>query len=399
MKKRLIFCLNIFLFIGILYPICTNASENNKEQTKILTCKYEYQTTNGVTKELIYNIYSNNKLSLPFEDGKNFSNINMPWYHGEDFKSVFLKNSKINSQTYVCPSITIEEDSSFITVFNNPKDKCNGNCTTISAKEIVVSKNAKSDGVIAKKVISTEIASSVGIYQSTKYFLPYFRLLDDGTKEWSLNGKNYISVDKNFTIKTPDNTVTTIKLNDDLLNSIYSNNQLNSNITIYRCVTQKNGNYTYLLSLNEDSCPINDLSKKDNQGEKSSSYNGSLGTKSDEEMTQDDLKEWLEDYDQEQTCEGSASLLGDPTDEDSVAWLLQTILNYIRIIGPMIVVVMSGMDFAKAIIQSDDENMAKSYKRLGIRLLLAASLFFLPKLVTVLLTIFGIMGDPTCGLQ
>lgn len=398
MKKKLIFCLNIFLFIGILYPICTNAKENNQEQTKIITCKYEYQTTNGVSKNLVYDIYTNDKLSLPFNDGQKLSNINLPWYHGEDFKSTFLKNSKIDNKNYVCPTITIEEDSSFITVFNNPKDKCNGTCTTITAKEAITSKKAKSNGITLKKVLSTEVGSSVGIYKSTKYFLPYFRLLDDGTKEWSLNGKKYINVNKEFTIKTSDDTVTTIKVNDDLLNSIFGDKQVNSNISIYRCVTQNNNEYTYLLSLNENSCPKNDLSKEDGQGEKSSSYNGSLGTQ-DDEVSQDDMEEWLEEYDQEQTCDGANSLLGDPTDEDSVAWLLQTLLNYLRIIGPMIVVVMSGMDFIKALIQSDDENMAKSYRRLGIRLLLAASLFFLPKLVTVLLTIFGIMGDPTCGLQ
>lgn len=399
MKKKWIFCLSIFLIIGILCPICTNASEKDKKQTKILTCKYEYQTINGVSKNLVYNTYSNNNLTLPFENGDKFLNINLPWYHGENFKEVFLKNSKIDNKNYVCPTITIEEDSSFITVFNNPKDKCNGICTTVTAKETIVSKSAKEAGVTSKKAISTEVASSVGIYKSNKYFLPYFRLLENGTKEWSLNGKKYISVNKDFTIKTSDNNVTTIKLNEDLINSVFDEQKIKSNFPIYRCVIQNGENdYTYILSLNENSCPKNDLSKKDGQGEKASSYDGSLGTP-DDEVTQEDIEGWLDDYDQGEEYSDCSSLLGDPTDEDSVAWLLQTLLNYLRVIGPMIVVVMSGMDFVKALIQSDDENMAKSYRRLGIRLLLAASLFFLPKLVSVLLTIFGIIGDPTCALQ
>ena len=101
-------------------------------------------------------------------------------------------------------------------------------------------------------------------------------------------------------------------------------------------------------------------------------------------------------YNQEQNCE---SLLGDPTVEDSVAWLLQKALNIVKIVGPLLVVVLSSIDFAKVIINGDDDAMTKAGKKLGIRLVLAAALFFIPTLVIVLLDVFGIMGDPTCGIQ
>ena len=44
----------------------------------------------------------------------------------------------------------------------------------------------------------------------------------------------------------------------------------------------------------------------------------------------EDIENWLDnDTDQEQDCEGTSdSLLGDPDDPDSVAWLLQQILNF-----------------------------------------------------------------------
>lgn len=101
-------------------------------------------------------------------------------------------------------------------------------------------------------------------------------------------------------------------------------------------------------------------------------------------------------YNQEQDCEG---LLGDPEKEDSVAWLLQKALNIVQVVGPLLVVVLSSIDFVKVIVNGDDDAMAKAGKKLGIRLVLAAALFFIPTLVMVLLDVFGVTSDPTCGIQ
>ena len=76
-----------------------------------------------------------------------------------------------------------------------------------------------------------------------------------------------------------------------------------------------------------------------------------------------------------------------------MAWLLQQILNYIKILGPILVVILSSMDFAKAIIASDDESMKKAEKKLMIRLVLAVALFLVPTLVSVMLSIFGYTSE------
>ena len=94
-----------------------------------------------------------------------------------------------------------------------------------------------------------------------------------------------------------------------------------------------------------------------------------------------------------------SSLLGNPNDPDSVAWLLQTLLNYIKILGPILVIVLSSVDFLKVIIKSDDDAMTTAGKKLGYRLILAGLLFFIPTIVEVLLGIFGLTSDPTCGIN
>ena len=102
---------------------------------------------------------------------------------------------------------------------------------------------------------------------------------------------------------------------------------------------------------------------------------------------------------QDMDCDGSNSILGNPEDENSVAWLLQQIFNFIKIVGPILVVVLSSIDYAKVIIQSDDESMGKANKKLMWRLILAALLFFIPLLIQVFLQMFGFTSDPTCGIH
>jgi len=106
------------------------------------------------------------------------------------------------------------------------------------------------------------------------------------------------------------------------------------------------------------------------------------------------------DYYDNEDCSGSGSLFGDPdADDESVAWLLQKLFNYIKIIGPVLIVILSSIDFARVMIDGDEKAMNGALKKLGLRLILAVLLFLIPTLVKFLLDIFGITGDPTCGIQ
>lgn len=102
---------------------------------------------------------------------------------------------------------------------------------------------------------------------------------------------------------------------------------------------------------------------------------------------------------QARQSESCNSLLGNPEDEDSVAWLVQKVLNYVKIAGPMLVLGFSCIDFLKLIIQSDADSMTKAQKKLYTRLALAVFLFFVPDLVNVLLSLFGLTTSQTCAFQ
>ena len=97
------------------------------------------------------------------------------------------------------------------------------------------------------------------------------------------------------------------------------------------------------------------------------------------------------------TC---SSILGDINDEESVAWILQKLLNYIKILGPSLAIVLGSLDFAKAVVSSDDETMKKTQSRFKNRMIAAVLLFMIPHLVSILLFSFGIAtDDPICGLR
>ena len=94
----------------------------------------------------------------------------------------------------------------------------------------------------------------------------------------------------------------------------------------------------------------------------------------------------------------SSAVLGDVNCECSIAWLLQKIINYMRIIGPTIAIILSSIDFAKAIIASDDSSFNKTKTKFVKRLILALFLFLIPTLVSVILGLFGITSNATGGL-
>lgn len=108
---------------------------------------------------------------------------------------------------------------------------------------------------------------------------------------------------------------------------------------------------------------------------------------------------WINDYNNEVNSTGDCnSLLGSPTDTNSVAWLLFTVLNWMRVIGPLAVIVLSGIEFAQAIVNSDDDTMKKAKGHLTTRLVMAGLLFLIPSVVKLLLDVFNLTSDPMCGI-
>ena len=93
-------------------------------------------------------------------------------------------------------------------------------------------------------------------------------------------------------------------------------------------------------------------------------------------------------------------VLGDPNKDGSFANMMQKILNYIKIIAPILVVLLSGFDFAKNTLIGDQEEMKKAGKKLGIRLACAVGVYLAPLLTGFLINFINNSSvDQTCNIK
>lgn len=120
-------------------------------------------------------------------------------------------------------------------------------------------------------------------------------------------------------------------------------------------------------------------------------------------------KEFIRDIDEAANETGNDSdgntkncqyIFGDPDDDGSVAWMLQKFFNYAKIIGPLLVLVLSGIDFAKNTLISDEKEMKNATHKLVIRLLCAVGLYFVPLLTSFIINLINNSSvDQTCGIK
>lgn len=95
-------------------------------------------------------------------------------------------------------------------------------------------------------------------------------------------------------------------------------------------------------------------------------------------------------------------ILGDPNDTGSVAYLLQKLFDYIKILGPLLVIILSSMDFAKVVMTGDEKSMKKAQSNLGIRIACAVLLFFLPSIVELIINLVlngQLDATKLCGIK
>lgn len=96
-------------------------------------------------------------------------------------------------------------------------------------------------------------------------------------------------------------------------------------------------------------------------------------------------------------CNG---IFGDPSNEDSTIFMIQKFLNYAKVLAPLLVVLLSGFDFAKNALSGDQDEMKKATKKLGIRLACAVGVYLAPLLTGFLINFINNSSiDATCNIK
>lgn len=94
---------------------------------------------------------------------------------------------------------------------------------------------------------------------------------------------------------------------------------------------------------------------------------------------------------------GCRYLFGDPEKKEYIAYWLQWGLNAIKYFSIVALLVLSTMDFIKALVANDKDALQKATKKVALRFLFTVIVFFIPIIVEVVMKLFGAYG--TCGIK
>ena len=80
---------------------------------------------------------------------------------------------------------------------------------------------------------------------------------------------------------------------------------------------------------------------------------------------------------------------------------LQTIVDYVRIIGIVLAIILGILDYIKVIFGSDEKSMSKANKNMMTRIIAVALLFLIPAILNFALGLFDVYGSDTgtCGVE
>ena len=85
------------------------------------------------------------------------------------------------------------------------------------------------------------------------------------------------------------------------------------------------------------------------------------------------------------------------------AKFLGKIIDWMRILVPILLIVLGSVDLGMVVISEDKDSLKKATTRLVKRAIAAVAVFFVPLIVKVLMDISGITGtlvdDPMCGIE
>lgn len=87
---------------------------------------------------------------------------------------------------------------------------------------------------------------------------------------------------------------------------------------------------------------------------------------------------------------------GDPNIETDPAYWIQWILNLMKYMAIIALLVLVISDFLKALVENDKDALKKAGSRALKRFIYCVLLFFLPTIISLIMTMFGAYG--TCGI-
>ena len=112
----------------------------------------------------------------------------------------------------------------------------------------------------------------------------------------------------------------------------------------------------------------------------------------------ENMKNDISYYNGNLTCDG---IFGSKDDPASLRYMINDILMYPKIIVPALVIGLGAIDFAKAVIASEESEMKKAQKTFIKRVLIGLCIFLVPAIMNVIMYLADVVWNgsfTTCGL-
>ncbi len=96
------------------------------------------------------------------------------------------------------------------------------------------------------------------------------------------------------------------------------------------------------------------------------------------------------------------SIFGSKNDPNSIAYIVNEVLQYPRYIVPALLILLGSLDFFKAVLGGKEDNMKKAQATFIKRLIIGVIIFLIPAIVNGLMWLTDIawegLGYTTCGM-
>ena len=91
------------------------------------------------------------------------------------------------------------------------------------------------------------------------------------------------------------------------------------------------------------------------------------------------------DLNGEVTCADYNELFGDKNDPESISYMIHSILKFVRIIVPILIILLGILDFGKAVIAGKEDQMKKAQMDFVKRVVIGVAVFFVPVIVDIIM--------------
>lgn len=93
------------------------------------------------------------------------------------------------------------------------------------------------------------------------------------------------------------------------------------------------------------------------------------------------------------------AIFGDKNNPESIRYLVNEILQYPKIIVPILVIILGILDFGKAVMASKEDEMRKAQSTFIKRVLISIVIFFVPMILDIIMYFMDLaLGYTGCGL-